>query len=176
MLKSFEPHLEYILRLLILPDGNIAIESADLIKVFNPDDGLLVYELEGHKILINDLVLLSKNWIASASNDKAIKIWDIVERKLVKTLYGHENSVESLLFKNGLLLSSTWNGTIKLWDPFKDQNELLLTLEFTLTIGKIFLYPELLSNGNLVFLTESSDDYKNKNMVLKIWNTHEYVL
>jgi WD40 repeat protein len=64
--------------------------------------------------------------IASASNDKTIKLWNL-EGRLLNTLSGHGDSVYSVAFSpDGKTITSASNDkTIKLWDR---QGQLLTTL------------------------------------------------
>jgi WD40 repeat protein len=56
--------------------------------------------------------------LASGSEDRTIKLWDILGGQHLKTLTGHKDAVFSVLFSpNGqTLFSGSLDGTIKLWD------------------------------------------------------------
>ncbi|MBD2560947.1 ribosome assembly protein 4 [Nostoc linckia FACHB-391] len=66
--------------------------------------------------------------LASASDDKTIKIWDVSSGQLLKTLTGHSSVVFSVAYSpNGQhLASASWDNTIKIWDVSSGQ--LLKTL------------------------------------------------
>ena len=59
-----------------------------------------------------------RDYLASASRDKTIKIWDLKSQTCIATYYGHDNWVTELLFHfNGkFLLSSSDDKTIRIWD------------------------------------------------------------
>ena len=59
-----------------------------------------------------------KKKIISASADKTIKIWDKNLNIVIHTLYGHEDSVFSLVLSanDSKLLSGSGDKTVKLWD------------------------------------------------------------
>jgi WD40 repeat protein len=75
--------------------------------------------LQGHRDFINS-ISFSPNGklLASGSNDKTIKIWDVANAKEIKTLTGHSDGVQWVNFsRDGKLLASTSNDqSIKLWN------------------------------------------------------------
>jgi WD40 repeat protein len=74
--------------------------------------------LEGHDGPIFSLAcLLQKNYLASGSRDRSIKIWNYKSGLLVKTLRGHLHLIGSMqLLANGLLASASYDKTVLLWN------------------------------------------------------------
>ena len=64
----------------------------DLIQEYDPIEDKWECEqtLVGHQRYINALCVLPGNKLASGSNDKTIKIWNIATGKCEQTLLGHE--------------------------------------------------------------------------------------
>jgi hypothetical protein len=56
--------------------------------------------------------------LASGSNDKTIKLWDVASGKEVRTFSGHQRAVRSVAWSGDgkTLASGSEDGTIKLWD------------------------------------------------------------
>jgi WD40 repeat protein len=56
--------------------------------------------------------------LASASNDKTVKLWDVASGTEIKTLSGHQRSVRSVSFSpdGKTLASASGDKTVKLWD------------------------------------------------------------
>jgi WD40 repeat protein len=57
-------------------------------------------------------------WLASASKDKTVRIWDPARQRVVRTLKGHRDHVLSIAFSpdGKLLASGSKDKTIKLWN------------------------------------------------------------
>jgi WD40 repeat protein len=74
--------------------------------------------LDGHTGDVNFLVLLRNGHLASASDDKTIKVWNVQgDGSLVRTLTGHLSHVWSLVvLRNGHWASSSYDQTIKIWN------------------------------------------------------------
>jgi WD40 repeat protein len=62
-------------------------------------------------------------YLASASADNTIKLWDIARLEEITTLKGHASVVMGVAFSldNRYLASASWDKTIKLWDVAKLQ-------------------------------------------------------
>ena len=72
---------------------------------------------KGHSSFVNCLIKCNDLFFASASKDKAIKIWDYLNNKCLKTLEGHNDNVHSLtLLKDGRLYSGSADKSIKIWN------------------------------------------------------------
>ena len=60
----------------------------------------------------------SGQFVAAGSLDAAVRIWDVATGVLIERLWGHQDSVSSIVFTrdgNGLV-SGSLNNTLKLWD------------------------------------------------------------
>lgn len=64
---------------------------------------------------------------ATAGTDHRIYIWDLAANRLQSVLEGHQNTVFDTTFTHAgdLLVSSSWDGTVRVWDPVR--GTLLLT-------------------------------------------------
>ena len=72
--------------------------------------------LSGHKERINSLCAISHKILASGSDDKNIKIWDIEKRAIISTLSGHTKGVTTLCdVGEGQLVSGSWDNSLIIW-------------------------------------------------------------
>ena len=60
--------------------------------------------------------LLHNGDLVSASTDKTIKIWDIKEGTVKRTLTGHTDRIFALKALGEDLVSGSWDCTIKVWN------------------------------------------------------------
>lgn len=88
-----------------------------------------IARLTGHQKLVNH-VCFSPNgqWIASASFDNSVKLWEARTGKFVATLRGHVASVYRIAWSadSRMLISASKDSTLKLWDlrTFKIRQDL----------------------------------------------------
>jgi len=61
-------------------------------------------------------------WLASAGQDRTVKVWDVTRFRVIRTLTGHSDEVTGLAFSpdSKLLASCSHDGTIRVWNPADD--------------------------------------------------------
>jgi WD40 repeat protein len=74
--------------------------------------------LEGHTAGVPAVAFVGDGKVlATGSQDKTIKLWNVAEGKEVATLKGHTNGVQSVTAsRNGKILVSADEGVVKVWD------------------------------------------------------------
>jgi WD40 repeat protein len=82
----------------------------------NPDWNAVLQTLKGHSSSVTSVAFSHDlKLLASASDDKTIKVWDAAIGSLQQTLKGHSSSVTSVAFSHDskLLASASDDKTIK---------------------------------------------------------------
>ena len=72
--------------------------------------------MSGHLKTITSLVLLMEDKLASGSEDKTIKIWNISEKKCISTITGNYECIQSLLKIDDNTLAAGAHDTIRVFD------------------------------------------------------------
>lgn len=144
--RTLKGHTEGVKSLAISPSGQTLVSSSwdNTVKVWNLqnagnygpsvpqsktlDNGLL-YTLVPHFEAVNCVAITPNGQtLATASEDRTIKLWNLATQKLLSTLSGHTDGVKSIAISpdGKILASASADSTIKLWDL--STGELLHTL------------------------------------------------
>jgi COMPASS component SWD3 len=79
-------------------------------------------ELEGHIYGVNDIAWSpNSDFLASASDDKTVRIWSLAGGRQATVLSGHTNYVYCVKFSpiGNLIASGSYDESVRLWDPRK---------------------------------------------------------
>ena len=120
--KYLKGHTGTVFDIEVLDSQYLASASGDrsiLVWDLNWTNGSFKFNLSSHKNIVVDLALISSTtWLASASEDLSIKIWDWNNGQLLFTLTGHTNIMWKGLdmYSTGVLASGSLDFTIKFWN------------------------------------------------------------
>jgi len=61
------------------------------------------------------LAMVDDDRLATAGSDNMVKIWNLSSREVVATLSGHSGTVSTLVSHRGLLISGSFDTTVRIW-------------------------------------------------------------
>ena len=121
-------HTDTIYKIIIYENNTkyITCSSDKTIIIRNCEDNKVIRILTDPKDAVRNILLLSDGRLASSSQNKIIKIWNLTNGSCEQTLIGHSNWVYCLLeLPNLMLLSGSFDSSIGVWDiSQKDKKEL----------------------------------------------------
>jgi WD40 repeat protein len=133
--KTLIEHKDEVWALVELNNGDLVSGSSDV------ESGNVKSTLKGHASSVYKL----SGDLVSGSNDKTIKIWNLKDQTLVRTLTGHSQHIFALkVLKNGDLVSGSYDNTIKVWDIKSGR------VSKTISLDSAIYALEVLPNGDLV--------------------------
>ncbi|ENN81410.1 hypothetical protein D910_00642 [Dendroctonus ponderosae] len=113
-------------------DGRLVVSGAYdyMVKVWKPETEECLHTLQGHT---NRVYSLQNNILVSGNADSTVKVWDILTGQCLQTLSGkrdyvdaicmveagpskHQSAVTCLQFNSRFVITSSDDGTVKLWD------------------------------------------------------------
>lgn len=104
--------------------GALVVASASRdgrVRIWVKDGRLLTLLAEHaeHAGFVNSVAIVQtdgKDVVASGGIDKLVYLFDIADGQIVGALVGHENNVCHLSSSDGLVISSSWDSTSKVWN------------------------------------------------------------
>ena len=86
-------------------------------NVFDISRGRIILRLTGHESRLTDVIRVNKQTIATASNDRTIRIWNSKTGELKTTLRGHDQPAKGLVrIDDRQIMSASADSTFRIWD------------------------------------------------------------
>src|SRR5688572_3090153 len=74
---------------------------------------------KGHELAVVAVAASpDSNFVATASKDKSIKLWELSTGREIRSLLGHEMTVSSIAFSSDgkFILSGSYDKSVRIWD------------------------------------------------------------
>ena len=86
------------------------------IKMLQPYS--LLMSLDGHNAAVN-AIQIDQDQIVSASGDRLIKVWSVIDGRLISTLPGHQKGIACVQFDSKRIVSGSSDNTVRIYDHIK---------------------------------------------------------
>lgn len=119
--RDIDAHRRRIRALTWSPDGrHLASASEDrTTRIWNVTTGKLKTTLSTGTAKILCATWLDDQHLATGGTDNLIRVWDVASGDEVSTLVGHTGSVATLVSENGMLISGSYDTTVRIWHPLR---------------------------------------------------------
>jgi WD40 repeat protein len=140
------------------------------VRIFNINDGSLVATLKGHTGYVLDLAQVGDDLLASASEDRTVRIWNLTTTNSTKfTLQGHTYGVYALKqISSQILASASFDSTLKLWNITSGQEMRTLRNHTGGILRSLDLIENNIGNGGGQTWSLVSGGYGDKS--IKVWS------
>lgn len=132
VLKEIENKNKFVYSFCFLSNNKLATGNSNgSIYLFNMETYNKENKIEEHCLLVRNLCFNNnKNILYSASDDLHINQIDINTLKLFSPMVGHKEPISDMVYneKKGILITSSFDGTVKIWDT-KGNNNCIHTLQ-----------------------------------------------
>ena len=125
MVHEFPAHRRRVRSLEFSESGNLISAGDDqIVRVNNLSDPSSSFTLPRHASKLFAVKVVSPSVIATSGSDNRIHIWNLDTLSEINLLSDHTGTVSDLDFAQGMLVSGSFDTTVRLWTP--DPNELAI--------------------------------------------------
>ena len=110
-------HKQRIRTVVFSPDGkHIASSGEDrVVRVWKLDGGDQGFVLPDRSAKVLAIAFVSPDVLATAGTDNLVRLWDLASRTEIAKLAGHVGSVAALIARDGMLVSGSFDTTVRVW-------------------------------------------------------------
>ncbi|RNA03049.1 serine threonine kinase, partial [Brachionus plicatilis] len=153
----------------VLKNDDLAIGqkgNGNDIIIRDSQNGLIKKKLVGHLSTVYQIIELPNGNLVSCSDDKTVKVWNISNGAVIKSIT-HETDVHSIAFlPNGYLVSGLYGGTINIWN-----------LETNQLIRNLIGHRNIICSNNCLHVLANGDLLSGSwDKTIKVWNPSDGTL
>lgn len=118
ILHTFSEHQDVVEHVIFNTDGSKLISSSSMdqtIRVWNLETGRQDSIIPLHDRCLSTIALNSTDQHLVSNSNQDIQLWDMTTNHLIGHLAGHAQSVTAVLFSQQKVISSSEDGSIKIW-------------------------------------------------------------
>lgn len=157
--------------------NRIILGAKDELQILNIDEGVVTSLSTEHKGRINCVIKLSNNEIATAGQDKTIKVWTMDNKNSLETLAGHKSMIWCINeIKGDKLISGSSDNTALIWDvkskklDFELYKDKEISVAIQLKTGNVLLCS---SDKLILFDLKSKKQLTNFEIKPGVWSLRE---
>jgi WD40 repeat protein len=143
------------------------------VEIYNTGDGQVVMELEGHTLVVNQVMFSpDSKIIATCSDDTTIRLWDAQTGSPIRTLSGHQGRVNRIVFSpdSSWLLSGADDNTLRRWNVV--DGKLIETLELGNENWRVDFLDIMNDNASVIYrISKYPSPYIGYIQKQMLWNT-----
>jgi len=105
-------------------DRSVRVWDADTgqcLSIFEGRKGRGESTTSGHADVVSCVAWVTCHVVASGSKDRTVKLWELENSRLVRTLHGHKDSVRDVLFASDRVFTCSDDKTIMVWGCMPSQ-------------------------------------------------------
>jgi WD40 repeat protein len=115
--RDVKGHTQRIRALAFSPDGTRLASAGEdrAARIWDVSNGQLEAELATPGAKVMSLAYIDRDRVATGGTDNTIRVWDLVTRRELAVLEGHTGTVAALDAQNGVLVSGSFDTTVRIW-------------------------------------------------------------
>ena len=94
-----------------------------MIHIRNATSGDELFSLSSRPAKVLSVVLYADRRLATAGSDNKVRLWDLATKRQIDQLDGHSGSVTALVCHENLLISGSYDTTVRLWTTGRDADQ-----------------------------------------------------